>query len=236
MEIVISDFISQNITPDMAKQYSDFCDWIHDNVECNESVTSLVFANIHFKKKLAKRIVESLLHDDICSYKTLLLRDSKDARLRALIRYYLSAEIYSNPDLREKNIHAALSPFATWDGLHIEDSSVDAIVRMQQEDPFYQGWRFFVVNMLCFTADRFVLGFKKDNEPLKAPMKYFKGCKPLGIRTSRDGTQWNAIMFDRTLSDDHIAIFSNTLDGEGSIKICDWISDDNQRIIYRCAY
>ena len=49
-------------------------------------------------------------------------------------------------------------------------------------------------------------------------------------------TEWNAIMFDRALSDDHLAIFSNELDGDGTIEMCDWLSDDEQRVIYRHGY
>ena len=33
MDYKISDFIADNVAPDMAKQYDEFCDWIHNRME-----------------------------------------------------------------------------------------------------------------------------------------------------------------------------------------------------------
>ena len=239
----ISVFISENVAPDVAKKYTGFCDWIHDNNEYDEEVTFSVFANIDFKKRLAKRVVRSLLYENYENdfYNTAMGMNlhAMDARLRSLINYYLSVEILDHPDLPEEKIRKAISGCYRTSyikGRGIDDESAEAIVRMRPEDPLYQGYRFFIVNMLCFTADRFVLGFRTDNGPVHSPMKYYKGCKPLGNRRSCDGTEWNAILFDRTLSDDHLAVFSNQLDSDGTIEMCDWLSEQEQRVIYRHGY
>ena len=238
MNSEITDFISEQITPDLGKQYKDFCDWIHNEEEYNQDVTSLVFSNLEFKKKLAKKIVRALLYDEFDDFEFFPLKDSLDARLRSLIKYYLAVEILGNPDLPEAKIRKVCDCKNTvWiKGRGIIDTSEEAIVRMRPGDPLYQGYRCFVVNMLCFTADKFVLGFRTDNGPVHSPMKYYKGCKPLGRRQSNDGTEWNVILLDRSLSDDYIAVFSNQLDGEGTIEICDWLSDQDQRVIFRCDY
>ena len=142
-----------------------------------------------------------------------------DSRLRSLIWYYRSVETHGADSHGSGNIYPE-----------------NAIVRMRPQDPLYQGYRFFIVDMLCFTADKFILGFRTDCGPVRSPMKYFKGCRPLGLKTAPDGREWNLILFDRTLSDDNTAIFSNQLDGDGDIEMCDWLSDSNQRIIFRCGF
>ena len=90
--------------------------------------------------------------------------------------------------------------------------------------------------MLCFTSSRFVLGLRTDGGPVRGPMKYYKGCRPAGIGRAKDGTEWNLIQCDTSLSDDNLAIISNALDGDGTIEMCDWISDKIQRIIFRTNY
>lgn len=236
METDIFNIISIFTTQDIAKQHADFCDWVQNDKEYNHEVTSQVFANLHFKKQLAKKIVNSVLYGNYGSYSEY---DSMDSRLRSLIKYYLSVEILGNPDLPEGTIRKAFPNFSrnSWiKGWSIFDKSDEAIVKMRPCDPLYQGYRFFVINMLCFTSDRFILGFRTDSGPVRSPMKYYKGCKPLGIKASSAGVEWNTILFDRSLSDDHIAIFSNMLDGEGAIEICDWLSDYNQRVIFRISH
>lgn len=240
METDIFNIISIFTTHDIAKQHADFCDWVQNDKEYNHEVTSQVFANLHFKKQLAQKIVNSVLYGNYGSYSEYdLMKDSMDSRLRSLIKYYLSVEILGNPDLPEETIRKAFPNFSRnpWiKGWSILDISDEAIVKMRPCDPLYQGYRFFVINMLCFTSDRFILGFRTDSGPVRSPMKYYKGCKPLGIKASSAGVEWNTILFDRSLSDDHIAIFSNMLDGEGAIEICDWLSDYNQRVIFRSSY
>ena len=234
MNSEITDFISKQVSPDMGKQYQDFCNWVQNEVEYNQALTSLVFSNLEFKKNMAKKIVRNLLYDESDGFELYPL----DARLRSLIKYYSAVEILGNPDLPEAKVCKVCNcKNTTWiKGRGIIDTSEEAIVRMRPGDPLYQGYRIFIVNMLCFTADKFALGFRADSGPVRSPMKYYKGCKPLGRRLSVDGTEWNVILVDRSLSDDYLAIFSNQLDGEGTIEICDWLSDQNQRVIFRCDY
>ena len=240
MKTEILNAISKFASDDTAKQYADFCDWIHNDTEYDHHVCSQVFTNLSFKKQLAKKIANSVLYGNGGGYMEYrLMNDSMDVRLRSLIKYYLSVEILGNPNLSEEIIRKAISKFShiSWiEGRGIIDTSDEAIVKMRPQDPLYQGYRFFVINMLCFTADQFILGIRADSGPVRSPMKYYKGCKPLGRKVSGAGVEWNTILFDRSFSDDHTAIFSNQLDGEGSMEICDWLSDSNQRVIFRCDY
>ena len=234
MNSEITDFISKQVSSDMGKQYEDFCNWIHNEEEYNQDLTSLVFSNLEFKKNLAKKIVRTLLYGESDGVEYYPL----DARLRSLIKYYSAVEILGNPDLPEAQIRKFCNcKNTTWiKGRGIIDASEEAVVRMCPGDSLYQGYRLFIVNMLCFTADKFAIGFRTDNGPVRSPMKYYKGCKPLGRKQSVDGTEWNVILLDRSLSDDYLAVFSNQLDGEGTIEICDWLSYQNQRVIFRCDY
>ena len=58
----------------------------------------------------------------------------------------------------------------------------------------------------------------------------------MGTGRGIDGQEWNLIECDDDLSDDNLAIISNQLDGDGTIEICDWIDDKNQRVIFKCNY
>lgn len=213
MKQSIVEFISDNVSSGVARRYVDFCDWIHNEAEYDPEVTSSVFTNIRFKKELAKRIVRSIRNND--DYEFYELRKSMDARLCSLVSYYWAVETQGE-DPRGAGI----------------GNPGYSIVRMQPEDPLYQGYRFFIVDMLSFTADKFILGFRTDSGPVRSPMKYFKGCRPLGIRADLNGSEWNLILCDRSLTDDNTAIFSNQLDGDGEIEMCDWLSDSNQRIVF----
>lgn len=213
MKQSIVEFITYNVSSAVARRYVDFCDWIHNETEYDPEVTSSVFTNVSLKKELAKRIVRSIRDNE--DYDFYELRNSMDARLRSLVCYYWAVETDG------EDSHGSGNKYPE-----------NAIVRMRPEDPLYQGYRFFIVDMLCFTADKFILGFRTDSGPVRSPMKYFKGCRPLGIKAAPDGREWNLILVDRNLTDDNTAIFSNQLDGDGNIEICDWLSDSNQRIIF----
>lgn len=41
---------------------------------------------------------------------------------------------------------------------------------------------------------------------------------------------------DTFLSDDFLAVFSNQLDGDGTVEMCDWFSHHHHRIIFRINY
>ena len=211
------------ISPDIAKQYADFCSFSYDKEGYDALLTSSVFANLSFKKELAKKIVNAVLDNDFYDSDLVDLCTSMDIRLRSLINYYWAVNLLNGE-----------SPHKT-DIFNINNQEYE-IVRMQPGDNLFQGYRCFIVNMLCFTANKFILGFRTDSGPVRHGMKYFKGCRPLGIKADKNGSKWNLILFDRSLTDDCSAIFSNSLDGDGTIEMCDWLSDHNQRLIYRCNY
>lgn len=224
-----------------AEDYLAFSDWIHDDRQYDGNITSEVFANIDFKKAIAKKIVSDMMND-----KDIFVQSSiMDKRLRALVTYYFSIELFSEDPKVAESAAKAISHYR---GKHnqinmdlpgrviVSDPSDDAIVTMRPGDDLYRGYRIFVVNLMCFTSSRFVLGFRTDGGPVRGSMKYYKGCRPIGIGQANNGAEWNLIECDSSLSDDNLAIISNELDGDGTIEMCDWLNDKNQRIIFRCNY
>ena len=224
-----------------AEDYMAFDDWIHDKRQYSEDLTSRVFSNIDLKKAMAKKIVSDMMNDrDHYNQSSII-----DKRLRALVTYYFSIELFSeDPKVAESAAKAIRYYRSKHNQIDIDlsgiakfkDPSDDAIVVMRPGDDLYRGYRILVVNMLCFTSSRFVLGLRTDGGPVRGPMKYYKGCRPVGIGRANDGTEWNLIQCDTSLSDDNLAIISNALDGDGTIEMCDWISDKIQRIIFRTNY
>lgn len=228
-----------------AADYAAFCD-LRDERQFVEDITSKVFANVKLKKAMAKAIVSDMLAGglDWVPY----YQHSMDARLRLLVKYYLSVAVLNDSSLPEDKVKRAvdfcadkpsnvyLNRTSYLHGWSIMDKSMEAIVRMRPGDGFYDGYRFFVVNMLCFTASRFVVGMRTDSGPVRSPMKYYKGCRPLGIEQDSEGIDWNLIECDTSLSDDFLAIFSNQLDGDGAVELCDWFSPHHHRIIFRINY
>lgn len=229
-----------------ADDYAAFCDWVYDKRQFDDGITSKVFANVKLKKAMAKAIVSNLLAGslELVPY----LYHSMDTRLRMLVKYYLSVAVLNDNSLPEDKVERAIKICANeldkvhvtdgsyLNGWSIIDNSTEAIVRMQPGDGFYNGYRFFVVNMLCFTVSRFVIGMRTDSGPVHHAMKYYKGCRPLGMGTDNDGIEWNLIECDTVLSDDSLAVFSNQLDGDGTIEMCDWLSPSQRRIIFRKSY
>ena len=229
-----------------AADYAAFCDWVKDERQFVDGLTSRVFANVKLKKAMAKAIVTHLLTDglDGLPYHHL----DMDVRLRLLAKYYLSVAVLNDNSLPKGKVERAVkictnepdkvhvTDGSYLNGRSILDNSTEAIIRMRSGDDFYKGYRFFVVNMLCFTTTRFVIGMRTDSGHVHHAMKYYKGCHPLGIGTDNDGIEWNLIECDTSLSDDSLAIFSNQLDGDGTIELCDWLSPSQQRIIFRTDY
>lgn len=230
----------------LAADYAAFCD-LNDERQYVDDITSKVFANVKLKKEMAKTIVSHILAGDYHCLVPYYLH-SMDARLRLLVKYYLSVAVLNDNSLPEDKVNRAVNFCADkpnnvdvrrgsyLHGWIIVDISLDAIVRMQSGDDFYGGYRFFVVNMLCFTASRFVLGMRTDGGPVRSSMKYYKGCRPLGIEKDSEGIAWNLIECDMSLSDDSLAIFSNAFDGDGTIEICDWFNPHQHLIIFRTNF
>ena len=242
MEIIqfLNNYFAAEGDMQSVADYAAFCDWVKDERQFNNVITSRVFANVKLKKAMAKAIVSNLLTDglDGLPYHQL----NMDARLRLLVKYYLSVAVLNDNSLPEDKVKRVVKIFANEpDKVHynkgrIIDDSTEAIVRMRPGDDFYKGYRFFVVNMFCFTVSRFVIGMRTDSGPVRHAMKYYKGCRPLGMGKDNDGVEWNLIECDTSLSDDYLAIFSNQLDGNGTIELCDWLSPSQQRIIFRTDY
>lgn len=196
---------------------------------------------------MAKAIVSNLLTGDGLDWRSYML-NSMDLRLRLLVKYYLSVAVLNDNSMPEDKVERAVKICANEpDKVHVTDGSylkgrsildhsIEAIVRMRPGDDFYKGYRFFVVNMLCFTVSRFVIGMRTDSGPVRHAMKYYKGCRPLGMGIDNDGIEWNLIECDTSLSDDFLAVFSNQLDGDGAVEICDWISPSQRRIVFRTGY
>lgn len=230
-----------------ADDYAAFCNWIKDDRQFDNGLTRKVFANVELKKAMAKAIVRHCLAGGRYNLYFLGKPLVMDARLRSLVKYYMSVALLNDSKLTEDEVNQALcncnyeksvyvSKASYLNGWCISDASNEAIVRMQAQDELYQGYRFFVINMLCFTASRFILGMRTDGGPIISTMKYYKGCRPAGIGKDSTGAEWNLIECDTSLSDDHLAILSNALDGDGFIEMCDWISPLDRRIIFRCNY
>ena len=229
-----------------ADDYAAFCDWVYDKRQFDDGITSRVFASVKLKKAMAKAIVSNLLTNGFSGFPYHHL--DMDVRLRLLVKYYLSVAVLNDNSLPEDKVERAVKICANDpDEVHVTDGSylhgrsildytTEAIVRMRPGDDFYKGYRFFVVNMLCFTASRFVIGMRTDSGPVHHAMKYYKGCRPLGMGTDNDGIEWSLIECNTALSDDSLAVFSNQLDGEGAIEVCDWLSPSQRRIIFRTGY
>lgn len=247
MEIMqfLQNFFAEEGDTLSAADYAAFCN-LSDERQFVEDITSKVFANVKLKKAMAKAIVSNMLAGDLDWVPC--YQHSMDARLRLLVKYYLSVAVLNDNSLPEDKVKRAvgfcadkpsivhLNRTSYLHGWSILDNSTEAVVRMRPCDDFYYGYRFFVVNMLCFTASRFVVGMRTEYGPVLSPMKYFKGCRPLGIEEDNEGIGWNLIECDMSLSDDFLAIFSNQLDGDGAIELCDWFSPLQHRIIFRTNY
>lgn len=241
MKDLLSNYFAAKGDAHTAQDYFAFSDWIHDHRECSKDLTSGVFANIDLKKAMAKKIVSDMMNHRGDYAESGIM----DRRLRALVNYYFNIQLFSqDPEVAQ----AAADALGRYrkpgnqmvinlsDSVTIADPSEEAIVTMRPEDDFYRGYRFFIINLQCFTSRRFVIGFRTDTGPVRGPMKYYKGCRPMGTGRGINGQEWNLIECDDALSDDNLAIISNQLDGDGTIEICDWIDDKNQRVIFRCNY
>lgn len=247
MEIIqfLKNYFAAEGDTHSADDYAAFCDWVYDKRQFDDGITSKVFANVKLKKAMAKAVVNNLLTGGGLDWP--YIRHSMDVRLRLLLKYYLSVAVLNDNSLPKDKVERAVKICANepdkvhvtvgsyLNGWSIIDDSTEAIVRMRPGDGFYDGYRFFVVNMLCFTVSRFVIGMRTDSGP-DPEMKYYKGCRPLGMGTDNDGIEWNLIECDTALSDDFLAIFSNQLDGDGTIEMCDWLSPSQRRIIFRIGY
>ena len=86
-----------------AEDYMAYDDWAHDKRQYSEDLTSRVYANIDLKKAMAKKIVSDMMNDrDYYNQSSIM-----DKRLRALVTYYFSIELYSgDPQVAESAVKA----------------------------------------------------------------------------------------------------------------------------------
>ena len=131
-----------------------------------------------------------------------------------LVDYYFARELFSPDPTVAATARNAIERYSK-----CNKGPGGAVVIMRSEDEMYDGYRFFIINMLCFTANRFAIGFRTDGGPVRETMTYYKGCRPLGVRTASNGVEWNLIECDASLSDDNFAVFSNLLDGGCCITV-----------------
>lgn len=223
----------------MITQFEDFFKLWKD-VEFDEVLLRGVLANADLKHGLAKYIVERIVyHDDYY----LRQHNNVDVRLQCFVSYYLVKEILNTGMDVEKAQELATGSIGDCrigKGCYLPDltfSSLDSSVpvRMCPGVDIHLGYRTFIVNLLCFNSKKFLMGCRCDSGPVIA-MKYHKGCKPVGIRKGANGIEWTVFQVDRDLTDDNTAVFSNGLDGDGTIEVCDWISDAEQRVVFRENY
>ncbi len=231
MKDFLYNYLVANGDTRTAEEYSAFCQrakrCLGEESVYSSNLTSRVFANIDLKKAMAKKIVSDMMDKRNLYVESCFM----DSRLRALVDYYFARELFSPDPTVAETARNAIERYSK-----CNKGPGGAVVIMRSEDEMYDGYRFFIINMLCFTANRFAIGFRTDGGPVRETMTYYKGCRPLGVRAASNGVEWNLIECDASLSDDNFAVFSNLLDGDGTIEICDWINDGNQRIVFRRDY
>lgn len=244
MKDFICEYFNGKGDSPFAEDYTAFCDWIHDHRDFSREITSGVLTNLDLKKSMAKKIVSDMMNGSD-EYRE---QEIIDNRLRSLVTYYFSVMLFSQDARMAESAAGAYRKYRSpeldfsitdngWlSGKCIVDHTGKAVVTMRPGDFLYSGYRFFVINMQCFASSRFMIGMRTDGGIVRGPMKCYKGCSPAGIGKAYDGSEWNLMECDNSLSDDNLAIIYNTLDGEGTVEVCDWINDDNQRVVFRQNY
>jgi hypothetical protein len=230
-------FLDENGLNQWTERFEQFYEFSCEK-DYDEELSKNVIANVSLKHRLAKWIVHDIM---LGEGKFLVEREICDYRFYSMILYYLWTFVLNKPEMDIYDAKEMLTCFQTeihvgkgiyLDGVTISSSDRLSPVIMKSGGDFHPSYRNFIVNMLCFASDKFVLGCRCDSGCVNS-MRYHKGCKPLGQRLDSHGRKWTVFMIDRTLSDDFTAIFSNLLDGDGTLEVCDWIADNDVRVIYR---
>lgn len=154
MEIMqfLQNFFAEEGDTLSAADNAAFCN-LSDERQFVEDITSKVFANVKLKKAMAKAIVSNMLAGDLDWVPC--YQHSMDARLRLLVKYYLSVAVLNDNSLPEDKVKRAvgfcadkpsivhLNRTSYLHGWSILDNSTEAVVRMRPCDDFYYGYRFF---------------------------------------------------------------------------------------------
>lgn len=206
-----------------------------DEKEYDPALTKYFLANIDFKHKFAKYIVNRIVLQNVYFHDKIL-----DARLDSLIQYQVCTKLF-NSDLRETSSAHLIRSFVKlyfWDS--VKQKNFESVMLESENVPVKMQpggvWRLFTVNLLGFVASKFIMGIRvcwnESSKPVNW-MKYHKGCSPAGVRRDSKGQEWTLFKIDASLTDDFTAQFSNGLEKDGIIEICDWVSDSDVRVIFR---
>ncbi|MCM1139027.1 MAG: hypothetical protein NC453_10710 [Muribaculum sp.] len=235
---LLHDFLILEGKADLLKKYEHFFDICTDQ-EYDYTLSRDVLANIDFKHSFAKYIVNRQKEGN---WLLLSPNESQDFRLDSFIAYYAMVKILNGSvETEEENgLKYLLGIESYYNGCYLPGLSGNAHhaylpVRMRPGGGLQLGYRLFVINLMCFRDKKFVMGCRCDSGPITR-MKYNKGCSPLGRRTDSQGREWTVFQVDASMSDDFTAIFSNFLDGDGTVEICDWVNDKDVRVVFRANY
>lgn len=224
---------------EVMKQYEQFFHGCSDE-EFSLCLTEHVLSNVDLKHRLAKEIVAKIKDEgDSCRFKWNML----DERLMCFVAYYVAKEILNSP-MSVEQAQSMLScsvgegrvdKGSYLKGLTLASDEIHMPVRMRPGGDMHQGYRNFIINLLCFNTPKFLMGCRCDSGPIYS-MKYHKGCSPIGIQEAMNGDRWTVFQVDQSLTDDFTAVFSNGLDGDGTVEVCDWINEGVQRVLFRSNY
>lgn len=224
---------------ELMKQYEQFFHGFSKE-EFNQLLTEKILGNMDFKHRLAEDIVDKIKYEgDSCRFKWNLL----DERLMCFVAYNVAKEIL-NYSMSVEQAQSMLSCSvgegrvdngSYLKGFTIASEEIHMPVRMRPGGDVHQGYRHFIINLLCFNTPKFLMGCRCDSGPVYR-MKYHKGCKPMGIQEALDGNQWTVFEVDRSLTDDFTAVFSNGLDGDGTVEVCDFINAGVPKVLFRSNY
>lgn len=235
---LLHDFLILEGKVDLLKEYEYFFD-ICTEQEYDSCLTRVILANIDFKHRFAKYIVNRQKDGD---WLLLSPNESQDFRLDSFIAYFAMVKMLNGSvEIDEVNgLKYLLGIESYYDGCYLPGLSGNPHhsympVRMRPGGGLQIGYRLFVINLMCFKSKKFVMGCRCDSGPI-IQMKYNKGCSPLGKRTDSQGREWTIFQVDASMSDDYTAIFSNFLDGDGTVEICDWVNDNDVRVVFRTDY
>ena len=235
---LLHDFLISEGKVELIKEYGNFLDMCSDK-EYELSLTEGMLANIDFKHRFAKYIVKRQEEGDWIMLDSYGVRDH---RLSSFIAYFAVIRLL-NFKLSVQKIEGLkylLRINSCFEGCYLSGLSLNEChsympVVMSPGGGFQQGYRMFVINLLCFRHRKLLMGCRCESGPIQK-MKYNKGCYPHGIRKDSQGRGWTIFQVDASLTDDYTAIFSNFLDGDGTVEICDWVGDTDIRIIFRSNY
>lgn len=234
----LRDFLKGEGRDGLWQEYEAFFDhW--PSVEYDAALTRAVFGSVDFKHRFAKYVVGRICDGD------LLYESFTDARLSSFLRYYAVVKLLNGDIGEERAVRLmeylgspnrfGMGNYLPGRTIYPRENDVCMPVTMQPGGGLHVGYRLFTVNMLCFKASRFVMGCRCDSGPVMG-MRYHKGCSPLGVGTDSYGGKWTLFNVDTALTDDNTAVFSNGLDGDGTVEVCDWVSDRDVRVVYRADF